>query len=149
MENMSYLAIANVPMQQWKEVYEEEQAFTNGTVFPELYKPFFITAMDPDAEKGPKRFANTLDEEENALLQIQQTSFVVDDLRLYLDTHPGDEEGLKMFKTMLKRRKTLLKEFALRFYPLTLDCMSDIYEENPESTCYCWPEGKIPWERSV
>ena len=67
----------------------------------------------------------------------------------YMDTHPEDQEGLQLLKEMLKRRKTLLKEFALQYYPLTVDCMYDVYEENTESTCYCWPEGKIPWERSV
>lgn len=149
MVGMSHLSIASVPIQQWKEVYEEEQAFANGTIFPELNKPFFVTVQDQELGKSPKRFINSLNEEENALLQIQQVSFVVDDLRLYLDTHPEDKEGLELLKTMLRRRKTLLKEFALRFYPLTMDCMDDIYEENPQSICYCWPEGKIPWERSV
>ena len=149
METMSHLAIASVPMQQWNEVYDEEKAFINGTVFPELDKPFFVTVQDHKLEKGPKKFANTLSAKETALLQIQQTSFVVDDLRLYMDTHPEDQEGLKLLKEMLKRRKTLLKEFALQYYPLTVDCMYDIYEAEPESTCYCWPEGKIPWERSV
>lgn len=149
METMSHLAIASVPVQQWKEVYDEEQAFSNGTIFPELDKPFFVTVQDSKLEKGPKRFVNKLNAEDTALLQIQQTSFAVDDLKLYMDTHPEDQEGLQLLKEMLKRRKTLLKEFALQYYPLTVDCMYDIYEENPESTCYCWPEGKIPWERSV
>lgn len=149
METTSQLAIASIPIQQWNEVYDEEQAFTNGTIFPELNKPFYVTVQEKELDQGPKKFANTLNAQEAALLQIQQTSFVVDDLRLYLDTHPEDQEGLKLLKSMLKRRKTLLKEFALQFYPLTVDCMNDIYEENPESACYCWPEGKIPWERSV
>lgn len=149
METKSHLSIASVPVQQWQEVYEEEKAFTNGTLFPELDKPFFATVQDPKLKDGPKQFANTLNAEEKSLLQIQQISFVIDDLRLYMDTHPEDQEGLKLLKEMLKRRKTLLKEFALAYYPLTADCMYDIYEENPETTCYCWPEGKIPWERSV
>ena len=36
METMSQLAIASIPIQQWNEVYDEEQAFANGTIFPEL-----------------------------------------------------------------------------------------------------------------
>lgn len=47
--------IASVPVQQWKEVYDEEQAFSNGTIFPELDKPFFVTVQDSKLEKGPKR----------------------------------------------------------------------------------------------
>lgn len=34
------LAMAYVPMQQWSEVYNEEEAFSAGTLFPELNLPF-------------------------------------------------------------------------------------------------------------
>ena len=84
--------------------------------------------------------------QQQLMLKIQQTGFVADDLKLYLDTHPEDKEGLKMLKTMLRRKKSLMKEFALQFYPLTENCMAEIYEQNPDSECYCWTEGKIPWE---
>ncbi len=34
------LAMAYVPFQQWGEVYSEDEAFQNGTLFPELNLPF-------------------------------------------------------------------------------------------------------------
>ncbi len=34
------VAMAYVPWQQWKDVYEPEVALKNGTLFPELNKPF-------------------------------------------------------------------------------------------------------------
>lgn len=34
------LAMAYVPFQQWNEVYTEDEAFKNGTLFPELNLPF-------------------------------------------------------------------------------------------------------------
>lgn len=34
------VAMAYVPMQQWGQIYEPEQAWNNGTLFPELNKPF-------------------------------------------------------------------------------------------------------------
>lgn len=34
------LAIATVPMQQWREVLAPEAAFVNGTIFPELVLPY-------------------------------------------------------------------------------------------------------------
>lgn len=34
------LAMAYVPFQQWGEVYSEDEAFDNGTLFPELNFPF-------------------------------------------------------------------------------------------------------------
>lgn len=85
-------------------------------------------------------------ERERMLLKIQESSFVLDDLRLYLDTHPEDGQGLAAFKERLAERKTLLRTFAQRFYPLTPDCMADIYESMPAMECYCWQKGPIPWE---
>ena len=130
-------------------MYDEAQAFHKGTIFPELDKPFFITALDNEAGKGLKKETRQANTQETMLLQIQQVGFVLDDLRLYLDTHPEDRDGITLLKAMLKRKKTLMREFAIHFYPLTPDCMADTYENNPEEMSYCWPDGKIPWERSV
>ena len=35
------LAMAYVPMQQLKNTYQPEQGWDNGTIFPELNKPFY------------------------------------------------------------------------------------------------------------
>ena len=35
-----YLAIANIPMQEWNGTYPVEKAFMQGTIFPELDLPF-------------------------------------------------------------------------------------------------------------
>ena len=40
MEKNQHLAIASVPIQEWNEVYDEEQALRMGTIFPELCLPF-------------------------------------------------------------------------------------------------------------
>lgn len=142
MEKIPHLAITSIPVQEWNEVYDEEQAFRNGTIFPELNKPFYATVLDDKTLTAEK----TMSHEETMLFQIQQVGFVVDDLRLYMDTHPADQEGLKLLKSMLKRKYSLMKEFALKYYPLAESCMNAIYSDNPDSACYCWAEGKIPWE---
>lgn len=91
-----------------------------------------------DAEKQKMR--------EALLTQIQEVSFVLDDIRLYLDTHPEDENGLSLFKSYLAKRRELVSEFSKAFYPLTMDCMAGLYENNPQSSCYCWQKGPMPWE---
>jgi len=147
MEKSIHLAIASVPFQQWEEPYKETEAFYRGTIFPELDKPFFVTE-DP-LEKKKECSCSNMEEKSAAamLLQIQKAGFFCDDLRLYLDTHPEDQQALSMFKEVLKQKKTLMKDFALSHYPLTVACIADIYEENPNSNCYCWKEGPIPWEK--
>lgn len=137
--NQEHLAIASVPIQEWTKIYEPEEALFIGTIFSELDKPFF-------AAEEKKQTQCELSEEEKFLKKIQEVSFVLDDIRLFMDTHPENKNGLELLKNMLEQRKQLLKEFALKFYPLTVDCMMDIYMENPASDCYCWQRGPIPWE---
>ncbi len=141
-----HLAIASVPVQSWGDIYDENVALKNGTIFQELDKPFFITAEMDRTEKKKEGHAGVQEMSEDMLLQIQKVSFVVDDIRLYMDTHPKDVQGLALLKTMVKRRKELLKEFALQCYPLSMDCMADVYEKKPDSECYCWQNGPCPWE---
>jgi len=38
-----HLAIATVPMQQWETPYPPAQALKQGTIFPSLDLPFFVT----------------------------------------------------------------------------------------------------------
>ena len=85
-------------------------------------------------------------ERERMMAEIQAASFAIDDVRLYLDTHPDDGQGLALLKDKLAERKTLLLAYAQKFYPLTADCMADLYENNPASECYCWQKGPMPWE---
>ena len=35
------LGMAYVPFQEWVELYDSEEAFPKGTIFPDLYYPFF------------------------------------------------------------------------------------------------------------
>lgn len=143
-----HLAIASVPVQRWGELYNQDDALKTGTIFKELDLPFFAAGQirasltsSEDALKSPEEQKCN-----ERLMEIQKVSFVMDDLRLYLDTHPDDLDALAMLKRVLGQRKQMLSDFATEFYPLTMDCMEGIYERDPSSTCYCWQEGPIPWE---
>lgn len=37
------LAMAAVPMQPWEVLYDQETALREGTVFPSLHLPFYVT----------------------------------------------------------------------------------------------------------
>ena len=51
------------------------------------------------------------------LMQIGHASFAVDDVKLYLDTHPRDQEALDFFYEYNKKRNQLLKEYAKYYGP--------------------------------
>ena len=53
--------------------------------------------------------------------EIGEASFMVNDLTLYLDTHPTDQEALKAFSEASKKRRELMEICADQFEPLTMD----------------------------
>lgn len=72
---------------------------------------------------------------------IDKVSFAVDDMQLYLDTHPKDQEALGYFLEHSELRNEALKEYARRFGPLTID---SVFETHPDS--WKWIHQKWPWE---
>lgn len=147
--NVPHLAIASIPMQPWGEIYDSQTALKKGTIFQNLDMPFY--AADENQTDGCTcKTSNTEDprekEREEKMLQIYQTCFMVDDLRLYLDTHPQDIQARDLLKNNLNRRKQLLREFAQKFYPLTMDCMAEACHTDTDNDCYCWQKGPMPWE---
>ena len=75
--------------------------------------------------------------------EIGAISFAINDLTLYLDTHPTCENGLMVFKKLVDKRLNLLAEYAREYNPLTI---SSIMTGTPETNEYGWGEGPAPWE---
>lgn len=133
------LAMASFPMQEWCEPYPWNTALANGTVFPCLNLEFFL------AEQLPCPICNNPDasEQEKKLNEISIISFAINDLTLYLDTHPKCENGLKHFKELMKIRMDLLADYAKQYNPLT---QFALITSTPDTEIYNWAEGPLPWE---
>ena len=56
---------------------------------------------------------------------INQISFAVDDVKLFLDTHPGNQKALEYFQKYKEKRIEALKEYAEVYGPLTVDTVSE------------------------
>lgn len=87
------------------------------------------------------------------LQQINEISFTVNDLTLYLDTHPLDENAMTAFNEAMNKRKQLLKTYADNFEPLTMDCVCTDSNNSTESNTkypgqkhWTWSDGPLPWE---
>lgn len=143
-----HLAITTVPMQNWGDLYDKDEALKAGTIFKDLDLPFFAAKDIPSSEASGSDLMKSPEQKEweKMMCEIQKISFVLDDLRLYLDTHPDDSQGLAELKKAAAYRKQLTAEFAEQYYPLTPDCLAEIYERQPESDCFCWQKGPKPWE---
>lgn len=139
------LAIATVPKQEWCEPYPWQTALSEGTIFPCLNLCFFKAPKDSTATKSSGSILHKKEEAEREELmnKINTVSFALNDLTLYLDTHPDCPKGTALFHELLKERLELLAEFAGAFYPLTQISM---VTGNADSTRYGWSEGPMPWE---
>lgn len=73
------------------------------------------------------------------LLYITQVSFAIDDLLLFLDTHPCDRDALAYYQELKKARKESMDEYTHKYGPLLND--------NVDNSCYWeWVKDPWPWE---
>lgn len=72
---------------------------------------------------------------------INKVSFAVNDITLFLDAHPENEEALAYFREHSGLRNAALQEYARRFCPLTIDTANDA-----SSNSWEWIYQKWPWE---
>ncbi len=97
-----------------------------------------------------------MDDRNTLLKEIDQVSFYLDDLRLYLDTHPLEEKALDLYQQKHQKRQELLKEYAEKFEPLTCHCVDLTTNGSQASDTCClghkhwtWSDGPIPWETAA
>lgn len=72
---------------------------------------------------------------------INAVSFAVDDVKLYLNTHPQDPEALAYFEKYSRLRNQALKEYAMNFGPLTIDAASASCKDY-----WKWINEPWPWQ---
>ena len=72
------------------------------------------------------------------LNKINVVSFAVDDVKLFLNTHPCDAEALAFFHEYSNLRKQAMHEYAKYYGPLTVDT-------TVESCCDRWNWINEPW----
>lgn len=72
------------------------------------------------------------------LNHINEVSFARDEILLYLDTHPCDQDALAYSREMIAIRDDALRVYARRFGPLTVDTTID-------NDCDHWEWVMQPW----
>ena len=72
---------------------------------------------------------------------INKTSFAVNDIQLFLDSHPDCMEALAYFNEHNDLRNAALKEYSRRFGPLTIETACESSHNR-----WQWIHGKWPWE---
>lgn len=79
--------------------------------------------------------------EKNKLLkQIQMYDFCIDDISIYLDSHPNCKEGLEFFKKYNELRKVACAEYAEKYGPLSINAVNSTQK-------WTWISDPWPWEK--
>lgn len=100
------LAVPYVPFQQTGgQKYSQNDALSNGTLFPGLNLPFHMKTDAPNAVSGP-------------LGELQALEFVLLELGLYLDTHQGDSEAFFLYQQYAALEKEGREKYESMYGPL-------------------------------
>ncbi len=74
--------------------------------------------------------------------QINEVSFALDDLRLYLDTHPDCAEALALFSEYMDKRAELVGKYTENYGPLDSYCLNT-------SGGWNWNSAPMPWMKEA
>ena len=78
-------------------------------------------------------------DKEQMMCQINEVSFAINDILLFLDTHPHDQEAMEFYRKYARMRHDLLKEYAKYFGPLTVDTAYESDESKWQWVLQPWP----------
>jgi spore coat protein JB len=89
----------------------------------------------------------------NCLDKLYEVSFAVNELNLFLDTHPTDAKALELFSEYRAERKNLLQQMAQNYDPMTCDCVDPAISTGTKGDTkymdqkhFNWVDGPLPWE---
>lgn len=120
------LAVPYVPFQQTgAKRYEQMEALSSGTLYPGLDLPF----------RAKKTAAGVA---ESPLTQLQALEFVVQELALYLDTHPSDGEAFALFQKYTAMEQEARTSYAAASGPV-------MRGDAAANKTYTWPKDPWPW----
>lgn len=120
------LAMSYVPMQTAASpAYDPAQALARGTLFPGLDLPF-MNLVNDDVPDLP-------------MAELMAIQFVVDELELYLDTHPTDQEAFEVYQSFLALRKEAHERYVARYGVIRQSDQLGAEE-------YSWLRDPWPWD---
>jgi spore coat protein JB len=123
------LANAFVPFQKDKPpMYDARKGWIRGTIFPGLDLPLMGMVNKKEKRMTP-------------LTELQTMAFVIQELALYLDTHPDDQETLQLYQAYQKMYHQAVDEYTEKCGPMN--------HMEPTEGNYRWLDDPWPWEFSA
>ena len=84
---------------------------------------------------------NSLNEKES-MKKVMSLMFAVNDITLYLDTHPNDRRAIRMHNEYSNKVVKLIDEYQRKYGPLTVNF-------NQSDNSWDWIDNPWPWERGA
>ena len=107
-----------------------EEGFLRGNLLKEEYDPY----------KNMTYFKlNPESEQEKLLFKLMAYCFAINDLNLYLDLHPKDEEAFYLLKQTIKKEMELEQLYTDSYGPITIS-------ETQQET-FNWLDNPWPWDK--
>ncbi len=107
-----------------------EEGFLRGNLMKneyDAYKNMTFFKLKPDSEK------------EKLLFKLMAYCFALNDLNLYLDLHPQDNEAFETFKKYAKEEMELEQIFTDTYGPVTIT--------ETQGNTFNWIENPWPWDK--
>ena len=124
---MAPLANPYVPFQmEGPAMYEPRKALIRGTIYPGLDLPFMGMVNQKEKSVTPKT-------------DLQTLGFAIQELALYLDTHPEDKEALELYRAYQKTGHRAMMEYSEKCGPLN-------HKMPVDDKTYTWLSDPWPWE---
>lgn len=121
------LANPYVPFQMTDpRMYEPRKALIRGTLYPGLDLPFMGMVNQKELNVTPKT-------------ELQAAGFAIQELALYLDTHPDDKEALELYRMYQK-----LYHKGMMEYPQECGVLN--HKTPVDHKKYTWLSDPWPWE---
>lgn len=120
------LANPYVPFQQENPpLYDVRKGFIRGTIFPGLDLPFMGKVNSKEKPITPMN-------------QLQTMAFTIQELALYLDTHPNDAQALELYRSFQRMYHDALMQYSAECGPMN--------HKTPGNGPYSWLKDPWPWE---
>lgn len=120
------LAVPYVPFQQTSpKRYSQADALNNGTLYPGLNLPFRAKVNAASLKQTP-------------MTELQALEFVLQELALYLDTHPSDGEAFELFRQYAAMEEAARADYVAGAGPI-------MRNEAARFKTYTWLQDPWPW----
>ena len=83
---------------------------------------------------------NNNNNKEKLLHEIMSLNFAINDLTLYLDTHPNDTKAICLHNEYVQKVSILKEDYEKLYGPLTINFISNTWD---------WIDEPWPWERGA